>query len=139
MHTRREFGKWALTGLSLAALPSSDLWGSRIDSTYKGVKLGIITGSLNPLPNTPGKDPIDTIIQECVELQVGYVEFVNTPIGAALQGRAGWRPSSRADYSRIHGLPRSATTVAADDYRWTYSATCARSSTTQVSRCFPMS
>ena len=89
MHTRREFGKWALTGLSLAALPSSDLWGSRIDSTYKGVKLGIITGSLNPLPNTPGKDPIDTIIQECVELQVGYVEFVNTLLEPPLQGVRG--------------------------------------------------
>ena len=75
MYTRREFGRLAAAGLSASLLPLSDLWAvAKIDSTYKGVKLGLITGSLNPLP--AGADPIDTIVQECVQLGVGYVEFV---------------------------------------------------------------
>ena len=52
---------------ALTALPVLRVcWAAKVDSTYKGVKLGLITGSLNPLPNVPGKDPIDVIIENCL-------------------------------------------------------------------------
>lgn len=40
-----------MNALSLAALPLTALRAAKVDSTVKGVKLGLITGSLNPLPN----------------------------------------------------------------------------------------
>ena len=52
--SRREFGKLAVSGLSLGAL-SIHARAAAIDSTVRGVKLGITTGSLNPLPEVPGK------------------------------------------------------------------------------------
>jgi len=75
MQSRREFGRAAVAGLSLAALPLS---AARVDSTVRGVKLGLITGSLNPLPDTPaGKDIIDTVIAGCLEVGVANIELVN--------------------------------------------------------------
>jgi sugar phosphate isomerase/epimerase len=76
MHsTRREFGKLALSAAALSTLPASRLQAARLNSTVKGVKLGLITGSLNPLPE--GKDPIDSIIEECVQLGAANIELVN--------------------------------------------------------------
>jgi hypothetical protein len=75
MHSRREFGKLALSAAALSALRVSNLQAARLSSTVRGVKLGLITGSLNPLPE--GKDPIDTIIEECVQLGAANVELVN--------------------------------------------------------------
>jgi sugar phosphate isomerase/epimerase len=46
-------------------------------STYRGVALGLITGSLNPLPVIPGRDPIDVIIAECLQLNADNVELVD--------------------------------------------------------------
>ena len=42
----------------------------------RGVKLGLITGSLNPLPELAGRDPIDVIIEQCKSLGVVDVELV---------------------------------------------------------------
>ncbi len=79
MQSRRDFGKAILAGLTVSTLPFSTLGGAaHIDSTFRGVKLGVITGSLNPIPQTPGTDVIDTVIQECLQLQAGNVELVNT-------------------------------------------------------------
>ena len=51
--------------------------------TVRGVRLGLITGSLNPLPETPGRDPIDVIIEQCQALGVVDVELVTVfPQGA---------------------------------------------------------
>jgi sugar phosphate isomerase/epimerase len=75
MHTRRDMGKKLLSGLTLAAVPSRFMEGAKVDSTVKGVKLGLITGSLNPLPQD--KDPIDAIIEQCLQIGVGNVELVN--------------------------------------------------------------
>jgi len=75
MHSRREFGKRALAGLSASALSFPSLRAAKLDSTVKGVKLGLITGSLNPLPQ--GKDPIDAIIEECVQIGAANIELVN--------------------------------------------------------------
>ncbi len=79
MPSRREFGKSLAAGLTIAALSSPWSWAAgRINSTVRGVKLGLITGSLNPIPKTPGTDIVDTAIEECVQLRAGNVEFVNT-------------------------------------------------------------
>ncbi|MSV36218.1 MAG: hypothetical protein EXQ47_11580 [Bryobacterales bacterium] len=53
MSSRREFGKQALSAAALAALPSA-AWSAKLASTVKGVKLGIITGSIQPLKEEPG-------------------------------------------------------------------------------------
>jgi len=75
MYSRREFGKQALAGLSLSAISLSAVRAAKVDSTVKGVKLGLITGSLNPLPQD--KDPIDTIIAECLQIGAANIELVN--------------------------------------------------------------
>lgn len=81
MPSRREFGKDLVAGLAVAALSSPRLWAAaRINSTVHGVKLGVITYSLNPVPRTPGTDLVDTVIEECVQLGAGNVEFLNTQL-----------------------------------------------------------
>ena len=50
MHSRREIGNLALGGMALATIRR--LRAAKIDSTVRGVKLGLIPGSLNPLPET---------------------------------------------------------------------------------------
>src|SRR5437762_12693237 len=75
MQSRREFGKLALTGLSLSAMKLPELEVAKIDSTVKGVKLGLITGSLNPLPE--GKDPIDAVIARCLGVGGANIDLVN--------------------------------------------------------------
>src|SRR5262245_42687145 len=77
MYSRREFGRRALSVLALSAVPSLQLSAAPIDSTVRGVKVGLITGSLNPLPTIPGKDPIDIIIEQCLQLGAANVELVN--------------------------------------------------------------
>ena len=77
MVSRREFGKHALSALALSTFPGITLFGARLDSTVRGVKIGLITGSLNPLPTIAGKDPIDIIIDQCLQLGAANVELVN--------------------------------------------------------------
>src|SRR5262245_56692286 len=77
MYSRREFGRRALAALAFSAVPTAGLSGAGVDSTVRGVKLGLITGSLNPLPNGPAKDPIDIIIEQCVQMGAANVELVN--------------------------------------------------------------
>ncbi len=76
MQSRRQVGKLALGGVALAVLPR--LKAAKVDSTVRGVKMGLITGSLNPLPETPaGKDVIDTVIEGCLAVGAANVELVN--------------------------------------------------------------
>jgi sugar phosphate isomerase/epimerase len=75
MQTRRDFSKTLAAGVSLASLAATQLSAAKLDSTVKGVRLGLITGSLNPLPE--GKDPIDAIIEQCVQIGAANVELVN--------------------------------------------------------------
>src|SRR5215467_305690 len=77
MFSRREFTKQALSALAWSAIPCRALAAARVDSTVRGVKVGLITGSLNPLPTIPGKDPIDIIIMQCLQLGAANVELVN--------------------------------------------------------------
>lgn len=67
----------------------SQLWGATVESTVRGVKLGITTGSLNPLPVVVGQDPLDTLIAECVQLEIGNVELASGFFGPTVQGAVG--------------------------------------------------
>jgi sugar phosphate isomerase/epimerase len=69
--SRRDFGKLALAGAALSFLPVRVF-----PFEVKGVKVGLITGSLNPLPERAGADPIDVIIEQCRDLDVKDVELV---------------------------------------------------------------
>jgi sugar phosphate isomerase/epimerase len=74
MRSRREFNKAALAGLTASVLPG---WVSRTAAMQvRGVKVGLITGSLNPLGELGGRDPIDVIIEQCKQLDVVDVELV---------------------------------------------------------------
>jgi sugar phosphate isomerase/epimerase len=101
--TRREFGKAALAGAALAVVPA---WARPAAAmTARGVKIGIITGSLNPLPENPAADPIDVIIEQTKALGVVGVELVTVyPQGAPQVvngGRFGQAPAEiTPDYTR---------------------------------------
>ena len=76
VQSRRDLGRLALSGVALAVLPR--LQAAKIDSTVRGVRLGMITGSLNPLPETPaGKDVVDTVIEGCLAVGAANIELVN--------------------------------------------------------------
>jgi sugar phosphate isomerase/epimerase len=83
MYSRRAFGTLTLSGLSAALLEGLSSVVSALESSVRGVKLGLITGSLSPLPESPGKDPIDVIIAQCLELGVANIELVNVLVPAA--------------------------------------------------------
>ena len=52
-------------------------WVSRIAAMQvRGVRVGLITGSLNPLGELGGRDPIDVIVEQCKQLDVLDVELV---------------------------------------------------------------
>jgi hypothetical protein len=85
--TRRLFTK--LTPSGVAVLFQAPVFAaSARDTTQRGAKLGITTGSLNPLPEFSGKDRLDTIVDECVQLGCGNVELAAGFFGAGLQGAA---------------------------------------------------
>jgi sugar phosphate isomerase/epimerase len=74
MRSRREFNRAALAGLAASVLPG---WVSRTAAMQvRGVKVGLITGSLNSLGELGGRDPIDVIIEQCKQLDVVDVELV---------------------------------------------------------------
>ena len=74
MRSRREFNRAALAGLTASVFPG---WVSRTAAMQvRGVKVGLITGSLNPLGELGGRDPIDVIIEQCKQLDVLDVELV---------------------------------------------------------------
>ena len=103
MYSRRDFGKVTFSGLALSLLPAAARPAMAVD--VRGVKIGLITGSLNPLPENTGRDPIDVIIEQCKALGVTDVELVTVfPQGAPQVlngGRFGQPPAERTpDYLR---------------------------------------
>ena len=74
--TRREFGMQALSAAAFAALPGA-AFGAKLSSTVKGVKLGLITGSIQPFKEEPGKDIMDTVVAACVAAGAANIELVN--------------------------------------------------------------
>ncbi len=70
MRTRRDFGKLLLAGMPVAIATAA-----RINSTVKGVRLGVCTYSFRDLPRTPGQDNVDAIIQALQETGAGETEL----------------------------------------------------------------
>ena len=108
MQSRREFGKQALAGAALAAVSASEVWGARLDSTVKGVKLGLITGSLQPFKEEPGKDIIDTVVSASAATGAANIELVNM-LEPRLQGAVsfGHPPSPMTpDYEKSRAIVR---------------------------------
>jgi sugar phosphate isomerase/epimerase len=99
MYSRREFGRTALSGVALSLLPGLTRHAAAIESAVRGVKWGLITGSLNPLPENTGRDPIDVIIEQCLALGAANIELVTVfPQGAPQivnGGRFGQPPAQR--------------------------------------------
>ena len=71
---RREF---MASAAALAALGSTRAFAAA--STVRGVKIGLITGSLKPWPKTPGKDDADIVVDVPVERNL---------VVAAVRGKA---------------------------------------------------
>jgi sugar phosphate isomerase/epimerase len=61
MHTRRDFGRFALGATAVAGIPMSRAWGAKPESSA-GVRLGATTFSLRDLRRAPGKDNVDDVI-----------------------------------------------------------------------------
>jgi hypothetical protein len=72
-YSRREFTEAALSGVALSRLPGLTGRAAAIEATVRGVRIGLITGSLNPLPENTGRDPIDLIIEQCTHVAAGGV------------------------------------------------------------------
>src|SRR6478672_1628491 len=98
MYSRRQFHEMTLAGLAMSIVPVSKVGAAKLDSTVKGVKLGLITGTLNPLPTIAGKDPIDLMIEQCIEIGAANVELVSVggPTGPEVigGGRFGQAPDT---------------------------------------------
>ncbi len=87
MYSRREFGKLALAGASLAVLPGGALMAdTKALATVRGVKLGAITGAYGPFPTQPGEDVVDAVLAVSKQYGVGHVELVNSLIEPPLGG-----------------------------------------------------
>jgi sugar phosphate isomerase/epimerase len=108
MYSRRDFGRLTLSGLALSVLPRAR---SAAALEVRGVKVGLITGTLNPLPMDTGRDTIDVIIEQCKTLGVTDVELVSVFPQRQPQvvdgGRFGQPPETRTpDYMRTRQVLR---------------------------------
>ena len=104
-YSRREFSKAVLSGVALSLVSGTTGRAAAIESTVRGVRVGLITGSLNPLPENIGRDPVDVIIEQCLALGAGHVELVTVfPQGLPQVingGRFGQPPAqSTPEYAR---------------------------------------
>ena len=69
------------------------------------MKVGLITGSLNPLPDLAGRDPIDVIIEQSKALGVLDVELVTVfPQGQPQSSTVAIRPAAGAGHTRIREI-----------------------------------
>jgi hypothetical protein len=111
MLTRRKFTQSVLSTLALPLARVPQATAAMGSSNYRGVGLGLITGSLKPMPVQPGMDPIDVIIHECIELNAGNVELVDVggdpPPTVIDGGRFGQMPDViTAEYTRTREVLR---------------------------------
>jgi sugar phosphate isomerase/epimerase len=94
------------SAVALGVASSTDAFAS--NSTIRGVKIGVITSSLRPLPKIPGKDDADVVIDQCVAMDVENVELGSRFFGPELlglvRGRAPAVPT--ADYLRTRAVQR---------------------------------
>ena len=92
--------------VALAVVESSKVFAS--GSTVRGVKIGLITSSLRPLPKVPGKDDADVVIDQCLAMEVENVElgsrFFGPEVMGIVRGRAPAVPTP--DYLRTRAAQR---------------------------------
>src|SRR5579859_2672151 len=111
MYSRRDFARLTLSGVALSAFPVVRLFGAGgaaapIESTVRGVKLGVITGGFaavggrgipapgNGLPVPGERDPADAIIENLLTIGAANIELsanlygAPTVIGGAVGGQA---------------------------------------------------
>ena len=98
MQTRREFGKMAFAGIPLASLVASSALKAQataLRSEVRGVKLGLITGSLGGVGGVgrgtgtgataatlaPGVDPVDAMIAGCLAVGFANIEYAGPQPG----------------------------------------------------------
>jgi sugar phosphate isomerase/epimerase len=107
MHSRRDFQKLVAGGLCVLAARHPG-WAAPVD-TVRGVRLGITTASLNPLPAQPDRTSLDVLIEECLELGVHTVELAGGFFGPAVLGAVGGQTPKRmsADYQRTREAQRA--------------------------------
>jgi hypothetical protein len=76
MYSRREFGQ--ILGMSLigSTLQAANSTVESTKSTVKGVRLGVISYSFNDMPDVPGQDHIDMVVQNCQAVGAGLVELM---------------------------------------------------------------
>ena len=95
------------SAVALGVASSTDAIAS--SSTIRGVKIGLITSSLRPLPKIPGKDDADVVIDQCVAMDVENVELGSRFFGPELlglvRGRAPAVPTP--DYLRTRAVQRA--------------------------------
>ena len=107
MYSRREFTRWRCQCWRCPHWPRRELFA--IELTVSGVKLGITTGSLNPLPQVAGqRSARSSSSEQLVEMGIGNVElaggFFGPPVrGAAVGGRFR-RRSRRSTRSRARSF-----------------------------------
>ncbi len=131
---RREFGKLVLAGTAGATLHSPDLWSAtKLDSAGRGVKLGLITGSLGgggsggpgggsggrgggrgappavAASGPSGRDPVDNLIGQCIAVGAANIECAGPAVGKPqlLDGVIGqplrYRPTITGDRAKKFG------------------------------------
>jgi sugar phosphate isomerase/epimerase len=95
-----------LSAAALAILGSANVFASQ--STVRGVKIGLITGSLKPLPKIAGKDDADVIIEQCLAMGIENVElgsrFFGPEVLGIVRGRAPQNPGP--EYLRTRAAQR---------------------------------
>jgi hypothetical protein len=95
------------SAVALGVASSTDAIAS--SSAIRGVKIGLITSSLRPLPKIPGKDDADVVIDQCVAMDVENVELGSRFFGPELlglvRGRAPAVPTP--DYLRTRAVQRA--------------------------------
>ncbi|HKU17222.1 MAG TPA: TIM barrel protein [Steroidobacteraceae bacterium] len=100
---RREFMAGAA---ALGALGPAGAFASA--STIRGVKIGLITGSLKPWPKVAGKDDADIVIEQCLSMEVENVElgsrFFGPEVLGIVRGRAPAVPTP--EYLRTRAVQR---------------------------------
>jgi sugar phosphate isomerase/epimerase len=97
MYTRREFGRLALAA---AALPHARAW-AKVDSTVKGVTIGVQSYSFRDLPRPDGADLIDPIIQAMTAAGLGDCELWAPhlePKGLDREALRAWRLRTPLDH-----------------------------------------
>jgi sugar phosphate isomerase/epimerase len=89
MYTRREFGKATLFALALPRLVSA---AGKVDSTVRGVRVGVQTYSFREMPRPEDGDAVDVIIQAMTDCGLGECELWSPQV----EPRLGPRPAPGA-------------------------------------------